>query len=324
MIMYILIALAAGSASALMFASIISGALISLLLFYLAPLPLMVATLAWGPLCGTIGGIGAAMGLGLMFGLPYCVAFAMTIALPAWWLGHLALLGRPVTAGHAAGADPSPVAPAVEWYPVGRILLWITAFASLSTMAALLTLGTDAESITDALHQFMLRILEQQASPVGADTDRFIDGLVMVAPAAAAGVAMLTLTLNLWLAGKITVTSGRLSRPWPDLKNVALPPMALAALCAAIAFCFSAGLAAIGARIITSAMLLAYALVGFAVLHTLSLALKNRAFWLGSAYAIALIFVWPALALVALGLADAVFGFRQRFLRGRPPPLPVP
>jgi len=324
MIMYILIALAAGSASALMFASIISGALISLLLFYLAPLPLMVATLAWGPLCGTIGGIGAAMGLGLMFGLPYCVAFAMTIALPAWWLGHLALLGRPVTAGHAAGADPSPVAPAVEWYPVGRILLWITAFASLSTMAALLTLGTDAASITDALHQFMLRILEQQASPVGADTDRFIDGLVMVAPAAAAGVAMLTLTLNLWLAGKITVTSGRLSRPWPDLKNVALPPMALAALCAAIAFCFSAGLAAIGARIITSAMLLAYALVGFAVLHTLSLALKNRAFWLGSAYAIALIFVWPALALVALGLADAVFGFRQRFLRGRPPPLPVP
>ena len=324
MIMYILIALAAGSASALMFASIVSGALISLLLFYLAPLPLMVATLAWGPLCGTIGSIGAAMGLGLMFGLPYCVAFAMTIALPAWWLGHLALLGRPVTAGHAAGADPSPVAPAVEWYPVGRILLWITAFASLSTMAALLTLGTDAASITDALHQFMLRILEQQASPVGADTDRFIDGLVMVAPAAAAGVAMLTLTLNLWLAGKITVTSGRLSRPWPDLKNVALPPMALAALCAAIAFCFSAGLAAIGARIITSAMLLAYALVGFAVLHTLSLALKNRAFWLGSAYAIALIFVWPALALVALGLADALFGFRQRFLRGRPPPLPVP
>ena len=33
--------------------------------------------------------------------------------------------------------------------------------------------------------------------------------------------------------------------------------------------------------------------------------------------------VAPAI-LEALGLADAVFGFRQRFLRGRPPPLPVP
>ena len=45
MIAIILIGLAAGCASALMFASIISGALISLLLFYLAPLPLMVAAL---------------------------------------------------------------------------------------------------------------------------------------------------------------------------------------------------------------------------------------------------------------------------------------
>ena len=44
----VFIALAAGSASALMFASIISGALVSLVLFYLAPLPLMVAALGWG------------------------------------------------------------------------------------------------------------------------------------------------------------------------------------------------------------------------------------------------------------------------------------
>src|SRR3954454_5569840 len=152
----ILIALAAGSASALMFASIISGALISLVLFYLAPLPLMVATLAWGPLCGTIGGIAAAAGLGLFFGLPYCLAFAITVALPAWWLGHLALLGRPVAVGHAPSVGPSAAAPTVEWYPIGRVLMWITAFASLTTMAALLTLGTDAASIIDALRQFML------------------------------------------------------------------------------------------------------------------------------------------------------------------------
>ena len=49
MIAILLIALAAGCASALMFASIISGALISVLLFYLAPLPLMVAALGMGP-----------------------------------------------------------------------------------------------------------------------------------------------------------------------------------------------------------------------------------------------------------------------------------
>src|SRR6478752_6606077 len=131
MIAIVLIGLAAGCASALMFASIISGALISLLLFYLAPLPLMVTALGWGPIAATIGGIVAASGLGAIFGLPYCIAFAVTVALPAWWLGHLALLGRPVAnAGSGNGAAPAP--PAMEWYPVGRILLWIAGFAILT------------------------------------------------------------------------------------------------------------------------------------------------------------------------------------------------
>jgi hypothetical protein len=52
--------------------------------------------------------------------------------------------------------------------------------------------------------------------------------------------------------------------------------------------------------------------------------LKSRAFWLGSTYAIVVVFGWPVIAMVALGLADAVFGFRQRYLRARPPPLPAP
>ena len=123
MIMIILIALAAGSASALMFASIISGALISLLLFYLAPLPLMVAALGWGPIAATVGGIAAASGLGLMFGLPYCIAFVVTVALPAWWLGHLALLGRPLP-NAASGNGSAPPAPQLEWYPVGHLVFW--------------------------------------------------------------------------------------------------------------------------------------------------------------------------------------------------------
>ena len=55
MIAIVLIAIAAGSASALMFASIVSGALISLLLLYFAPLPLMVAALGWGPLARAAG-----------------------------------------------------------------------------------------------------------------------------------------------------------------------------------------------------------------------------------------------------------------------------
>src|SRR5438270_13483308 len=109
----------------------------------------MVAALAWGPLCASIGGIAAAIGLGAIFSLPYCLAFGLTVALPAWWLGHLALLGRPM-AGHASsGNGAAPVE--LEWYPIGRILLCIAGFAILTTLAALVTLGTGAEAVRGTL-----------------------------------------------------------------------------------------------------------------------------------------------------------------------------
>ncbi len=324
MIAIILIALAAGSASALMFASTASGALISLVLFYLSPLPLMVTALGWGPLAATIGGIAAASGLGVMFGLPYCAAFALTVALPAWWLGHLALLGRPVANAAPTTTGAPPPAPTLEWYPVGRILLWIAAFAALTTMAAMLTLGTDAEAITGTLRRGLLRILGPREAASSADVERWVAALALIAPPAAAIVSMMTLSLNLWLSGKIAATSGRLHRPWPDLKSAELPPMTLVVLSVALAFCFIGGIAALFAQIATTALMMAYAITGFAVLHTVTLALKSRALWLSCTYAVVVVFGWPVLAMVALGLADAVFGFRQRFLRGKqPPPLPA-
>ncbi len=116
----------------------------------------MVAGLGWGPFSATIGGIAAAIGLGVLFGLPYCIAFVVAIALPAWWLGHLALLGRPL----AAGTAPSDDAALLEWYPVGRILLWVVVFAALTTTATLLTLGSDAPTITGTMHAALASFME--------------------------------------------------------------------------------------------------------------------------------------------------------------------
>jgi len=100
--------------------------------------------------------------------------------------------------------------------------------------------------------------------------------------------------------------------------------MTLAALSAAIGFCFAGGLLAILAQAITAALLFAYALTGLAVLHTLTLGLKSRALWLSCTYAVLVVSGgWLLITMVILGLADAIFGLRQRYLQGRPPPLPV-
>ncbi len=318
MIGQILIALAAGCASAAMFASISSGALISLVLLYLSPLPLMVAAIGWGPLSAVIGAVIAAFGLGAIFGSTNLIAYSIAIALPACWLGHLCLLGRP-----AARNEVGSTAAAIEWYPIGHLLLWIAGFAALATGAALLTLGADARTIANTLRKFLLDVLAANQVSVDTNVDRLVDTIVSFAPAATM-LATGTLALNLWLAAKVTATSGRLARPWPDLKTTALPPMTMAALCVVVGLCFSGGLLGMLAGIAASALLVTYGITGLAVLHTLTLALKSRALWLGSTYALVLALGWPLLALAALGLADAAFGLRQRYLRAHPPPLPTP
>jgi hypothetical protein len=312
MIAIILIGLAAGSASALMFASVVSRTLISALLMYLASMPLMVAGIGWGPLSATIGGIMAALGVAAIFGFYHGIAYALIVALPAWWLSHLAMLGRP------AGEGPDPAA--LEWYPVGRLLLWIAGFAALITILTLLSVSADPLVIAAAMKRSVMRVLAMHR--LQAD-ESVIDTAAAMAPALIATGPLVMLTINLWLASRIMATSGRLKRPWPDLKATALPPMTLVVLCVAVAFAFTGGLFALIAKISVGALLSAYMLTGFAVVHTLTLAMKNRALWLTCIYAITILFVWPLLSMVALGLADSLFGFRDRFLRTRPPPLPT-
>jgi hypothetical protein len=319
MIAFVAIALAAGAASALMFASLMSGEPISLVLYVLAPLPLMVVGMGWGPLSASIGGVVAAAGFAFVFGLPQSISFAVAVALPAWWLAHLALLGRSVAHDAGDGATPD-----IEWYPVGRLMLWISAVAALVTFIALLALGTDAASIHATMRDGLIRVLRGADVSLSPEIASLIDAVIAVSPAIATAFSTMALALNLGLAAKITSMSGRLRRPWPDLRAAAVPPMTLAVLFAAIGFCFAGGLIAMVASIVTSTLLMAYGLAGFAVLHTLTLSWKSRLFWLASTYALVVMFAWPVLIMAALGLADTVFGLRQRFWQRQPPPLPAP
>lgn len=313
-----LIALIAGAASALMFASIVSGALISLVLVYLAPLPLMLAAIAWGPLCGALGGLVATLVIAGALSPPLALGYGLAIALPAWWLGHLAMLGRPV----ADGVDTAPLQ--VEWYPPGRILLWIAALATLLTAGSLFSLGGDASAISDSMRSGFAKILSLLSETTVTESDPRVGLMVAVIPVLVAASQMVTLTLNLWLAAKVAAVSGRLHRPWPDLSGTSLPPMTLVALCVALAFSFFGGMTGILAVVVTTVLMMSYALVGLAVLHIVTRGLTNRAFWLVAAYAILFMFSVSLVLLTALGLADAVFGFRERFLRNRqPPPLPT-
>ena len=142
MVQLFLIGLAAGSAAALLFASVASGSALSVPLFYLAPLPILIAAMGWSHWAALIAALAAAVGLAAIFGWLFFVAFMIGIGLPAWWFGYLTLLARP-----AAGATPD----GLEWYPVGHLVFWAAIIGAAIVIAGMLTLGSDLDSFRSSL-----------------------------------------------------------------------------------------------------------------------------------------------------------------------------
>jgi hypothetical protein len=137
---------------------------------------------------------------------------------------------------------------------------------------------------------------------------------------AAAILATITNLFNIWLAARIVKFSGRLARPWPQLSDLRFPPLLTAALAISIACNFAGGLLGIVAGIASAALLLAYGVLGFAVLHAITQGLQMRPFLLGLAYAAVFLIGWPILALCLLGLIDTAIDLRGRVARKRGPP----
>jgi hypothetical protein len=54
MMQVVLVGLGAGAAAALLLASVVSGSIAAIFLFYLAPLPILIAALGWSHIAGLI------------------------------------------------------------------------------------------------------------------------------------------------------------------------------------------------------------------------------------------------------------------------------
>ena len=311
MVQIVFIGIAAGLAAALVFASVVSGSALSIPLFYLAPLPVLIAALGWSQASGLIAAGVAALGLGVAFGGMLFVVFLIGVGLPAWWLGYLALLARPA----ANGARER-----LEWYPVGRLVIWAALLGSLIVMMVIARFGFDAESIRAGLQRALESLFDGQDSAGGAasaalDSGEFIAWLTTWIPRIAAIPTIVASLFNLWLAARVVQASGRLKRPWPDLSAIAFPPWVPLLLAAAIAGTFASGLLGIVCWVLTASLLTAYLLLGFAVLHATTRGLNGRVFILAGAYLTVVLFGWPALAVAILGLIDAALDIRGRVAR---------
>ena len=334
----ILIGVGAGATAALLFGSVASGNGFSLILFSLASLPIMIAALGWSHWAGLTAAVAAAAMLGGAFGILFFATFLASVGVPAWWLGYLALLGRPVVNGGA---------PHMEWYPPGRLVLWAAIVGAVLTAGTLMTFGSDEATIRHGLKDAIDQILRPQTGPradappqapavpvpgtqvQGAqvanagDTDPMIDlqvqVLVRVLPLAAAVISAVTLMGNLWLAGLVVRLSGRLRRPWPDLSTLSFPSLTAAWYGALLAGAFLPDLAGLVSSVFAATLTIAFAAVGFAVLHTATRDMRGRAVVLSGAYGCVVLLIWPVLVMTLVGVAETLFDLRARHSRRGPP-----
>jgi hypothetical protein len=304
-----LMGVGSGAAAALLFASVTSGSYLSIALFYLAPLPLMIAGLGWSHWSALIGAVaGTALLLGL-FDAFLSLGFLAATGTPGWVLTRLAMHARPAPASDAA----LPGERSLDWCPPGALVI---AAALLGAGLVLITfpiLGLDEASFRASLVRKLSQLLQKETSTPGVnDASRMLNILALVLPPATAVVATLLNLINLWLAGSIVKFSSRLGRPWPQLSAMTFPIWLTIVLAAAIGLTFAGGIVAIAAEVVSASLMVAYCVLGLAVMHEITRGFDTRTFVLGSIYVSVAIFGWPLLFLCLLGVTETAFGIRAR------------
>ncbi|HEV2603383.1 MAG TPA: DUF2232 domain-containing protein [Microvirga sp.] len=304
---FLAIGIGAGLVSALLFGVVITGSPLAMLLSYVAPLPVLITALGWNHRSGLVAAVAGGLATALAFRFEAGLAFVVGSALPAWWVAYLALLGRP-------NADGT-----MEWYPVGRLLLWVAAAAALVTLAGVMALGSgDYEGYRTALRTSLAAILRSGATPppqgAAPDTvENLVDTLVSAVPYIASAVFALVFTLNLWLAARVVQTSQRLIRPWPYLPATAMPRQALLLMAGAIVLSLAPGFIGVAGLSLAGALTIAFALQGLAFVHETTRGRNARVAILTGLYVLIVFVGHTVLPLLAvLGMADIAMALRQR------------
>lgn len=312
----LLIGLGAGLVSAVVFASATTGPMFTrLLLFLLTPLALFLVGLGVGPMTAVIAGIAGTAIVWAAGSAPAAIVFAASQAVPAALLVYLASLNRTTAAG-------------AEWYPAGRIVIAAALLAGAFSVLTLFLLGADIDQLRATLRGMLEQFVNTELpkmpdAPVlgPQELDEATSVALALLPAASGISTMGSLLFNMWLAGRITLASGRLQRPWPDLAAIAYPVGTPLLFAVATGAGFLAGMPGLIGAGIAGPLFFAYVLLGLAVVHYVTRGRPWRPFALWGLYLLLFIVnTLASLALALVGLADAVWPIRKPQPSGGAPP----
>ena len=94
-----LIGIGAGLVAAALFASLANNSTLAVTLFYLTPLPILLAGIGWGVRAALLAFATAALLVAIILNLTTAVGFSLYIGMPGVILSHLMLLRRELPPG---------------------------------------------------------------------------------------------------------------------------------------------------------------------------------------------------------------------------------
>ena len=318
---FILIGIAAGGASAILFVSAAAGNPAGrVVLFFLAPLPGFLAGLGWGAMASAIAAMTASVICGAIIG-PTSGAYVLASqGIPVTLLCYLANLHRDVTPAPAFSASsPSTMSsgPLVEWYPAGRLIAVATIMAGVFALLTVFVLGADLDDMRKILRASINQLQKMPMFKDRAISEQDLESLTEVMlylfPAASSLSWLAGLLINLYLAGRITFASGRLPRPWPDLAAISYPRgFGLGLALSLTVLAVTIGVPRLVASGFAGAFVVAYFLLGLAIIHHVTRGTPARPFLLWGLY-LSLVFfnVWAALALALIAVLEPLLPWRR-------------
>ncbi|MDR3408995.1 MAG: DUF2232 domain-containing protein [Methylovirgula sp.] len=327
------VAFGSGLAATLLLLAAFQGSVPALMLAYLSPLPLMIATIGFGHVTGLGAVLAALITLValLIAASPQDLSpaaflnaafnggvFVLCEGLPSWWLARLVSLSPSLPVLPFA-----PFAPAKSGKDGSRLsLVIVTAavFAFLIVAGVLATLVLEHENFAALVDKIATNITPVMKQEAGADLlrrneiDAVARFMAKALPAVAAGVIFVIFLIDLWLAGRIAQISQRLQVPWPNVaREFRVPRLLVLVFFAAAGLIFVGGPTGLLASLAASVLGAAFALQGLAVIHvvTQGLRLRNNLLFVIYLFTVPLL-PWSLAPFTLLGLLEAGFSLRAR------------
>ncbi|MCD1635280.1 YybS family protein [Martelella mediterranea] len=274
--------------------------LFSTLLAAASALPILIAGLGYG-LVPAIVGIVVAGALGLALASPFFALYTLAVTLiPAGWLSHLGNLARP--ASEIGGPDGQ-----MAWYPLADIMMHLCAAVTLAliVVGAVAGYGPDTtgqviDAVIDALNS---ENPELALEPVLIAQYKAMFAVLLPMVQGATSVILLFVAFH--FASRIAIASGLSNRPREDVAvalrmNTNAIFVFLAAL--VVTFFFGGPIGLIGAACL-GAFGGGFLLSGLARMHFAARG-KSWAVPVIILSYLSLIFTFPALVFVVMGLLD--------------------